>query len=337
MRSKRNFWILAGLCLIIVSAGCVKHTTSTTTIGNWVTTSEFDGTGRSEAVCAPASNGKVYLGLGFDGVTRLSDFWEYNPGTDFYLQKKSFPGIPRNSAVAFSANGKVYVGTGYDGINYLKDFWVYDPAADSWTQLADFPGSARWGAMAFSIQDKGYITGGYDGNYLKDFWQYDPATDQWIQKVSPGGSKRREGVVFVISDKAYLVTGDNNGQFINDMWMYDPATEKWEEKRKIANVDAGTFDDKYTTIARTNGVGFALNGKGYITTGLTTGYLNNTWEYTPETDTWIEKTPFEGNGREGAIAFTVNDSSYVGLGKSSTLRFDDMRTFHPAQAYNAND
>jgi N-acetylneuraminic acid mutarotase len=337
MRSTRNILILAGFCLI-VSSGCVKNSsTATTTIGNWVRTSDFEGAGRSEAVAAVASNGKVYLGLGFDGINRLADFWEYDPANDFYLQKKPFPGVARNSAVAFSANGKIYVGTGYDGVNYLKDFWQYDPATDEWLQVADFPGSARYGASAFAIADKGYITSGYDGNYLKDFWQYDPIANTWEQKISPAGFKRNEAVTFVIDNKAYLCTGVNNGQFVNDMWMYDPSTEKWTEKRKLTNVDDGTFDDKYTTIVRTNAVAFTLNGKAYITTGLTSGYLSNTWEYDPATDLWLEKTPFEGTGREGAVGFSVDTKAFVGLGKSSTLRFDDMRSFNATDTYNVND
>ena len=337
MRSNLNFLILAGLCLI-VSSGCVKKgTTSTTTVGNWIRTSDFEGVGRAEAVYAVSSNGKVYLGLGFDGVNRLNDFWEYDPTNDFYLQKKSFPGVARNSAVAFSANGKIYVGTGYDGTNYRNDFWVYDPSNDTWDSIAPFPGSARSGATSFAIQDKGYITSGYDGNYLKDFWQYDPSSNQWSQKVSPGGFKRNEAVAFVIADKAYLCTGVNNGQYVNDMWEYDPSAEKWTEKRKITNVDASTFDDKYTTIARTNAVAFVLDGKGYVTTGLTSNYLSNTWEYDPAQDQWTERTPFEGTGREGAVGFTVGEKAFVGLGKSSTLRFDDMRTFNPTETYDAND
>ena len=240
-------------------------------------------------------------------------------------------------AVAFAAAGKVYVGTGYDGVNYLKDFWEYNPATDTWKQLGDFPGSARYGATSFAIGDRGYITSGYDGNYLKDFWQYNPFDDSWVQKVSPGGFKRNEAVAFVIDDIAYLCTGTNNGSFVNDMWAYDPSADKWSEKRKLTNVDDASFDDKYTTITRDNAVAFTLNGKGYITTGIASGYLNNTWEYDPAADQWVERTAFEGAGREGAIGFTVNGKAFVGLGKSATLRFDDMRTFNAADTYNAND
>src|SRR4051812_16145196 len=68
MQVSRNISMVAGICLVILS-GCVKSTTSsTTTVGNWVRSSDFEGKARTEAIAATASNGKVYVGLGFDGT-----------------------------------------------------------------------------------------------------------------------------------------------------------------------------------------------------------------------------------------------------------------------------
>ena len=279
--------ILGCVMAAFILFGCSKTSTSTTKIGNWTKMGDFEGVARSEAVSAEL-NGKVYVGLGFDGTYRLSDFWVYNSTQDFWLRKADFPGVARNSAVSFSAGGKIYVGLGFDGINYLKDFWAYDTLANSWTQVADFGGSARYSACGFSINDKGYVVSGYDGNQLKDFWMYDPGTNTWVQKVSPGGSKRSGAAVFVINNKAYLATGMNNGININDFWMYDPTVDAWTEKRKISNVSTDGYDDLYTTIIRNSGVGFTVttNGitKGYIATGTNSSYVLNTWEYDPTTD-----------------------------------------------------
>ena len=316
--------------------GCSKDTdTSSDLVGNWVRRGDFEGVARGEAVSATL-NGKVYAGLGFDGTNRLTDFWEYNPDTDFWVRKADFPGTARNTAVSFAAAGKVYVGLGYDGVNKLNDFWEYNPTSNTWRQVANFGGSARYGAKAFSINDKGYVVSGYDGNQLKDFWMYDPALNTWTQKVSPGGSKRTDATVFVIDNKAYLATGINNGTNINDFWMYDPAADTWTEKRKISNVSDETYDDDYAII-RYNAVSFTLNGKGYITTGITSGYTATTWEYNPADDTWTQKTAYEGSVREGAIGFAVKDRAYVALGRSSSYRFDDVREFKPLDEANDDD
>ncbi|HQD09195.1 MAG TPA: hypothetical protein PLQ65_05995, partial [Flavihumibacter sp.] len=151
---KLSFFLL--MCSSLWMAGCTKSSSSDTLVGNWVRRSDFEGVGRSEAVAAQL-NGKAYVGLGYNGTDRLTDFWVYDNTSDFWQKKADFPGTARNSAVAFAANGKIYVGLGYDGVNYLKDFWAYDPGANTWTQVADFGGSARYDAVAFGIGDKGYV------------------------------------------------------------------------------------------------------------------------------------------------------------------------------------
>src|SRR5689334_10681887 len=101
---------------IFSMVSCAKSTSSTTTtVGNWVRSSDFEGVARSEAVASVTNDNKVYLGLGYDGTNRLSDFWKYDVDNDFYVKVASFPGKTRNSSISFSVGGKVYVGLGYDG------------------------------------------------------------------------------------------------------------------------------------------------------------------------------------------------------------------------------
>jgi N-acetylneuraminic acid mutarotase len=331
--------LLKGLiCAISFAAlqSCEKTTsTSTTDEGNWIRRGDFDGTARSEPT-ATTLNGRVYAGLGFDGTNRLNDFWQYEPSNDQWRRKKDFPGTPRNSAVSFAANNKVYVGLGYDGINKLKDFWEYDPDADTWKQIADFGGTARYGASGFTLKDKGYVVGGYDGNPSKELWQYDPLNNTWILKSGPG-SKRYDATTFVIGNHAYLVTGINNGSYINDFWMYDPDADTWSEKRKISNVNSDeSYDDDYN-IVRSSASSFVINGKAYVTIGINGGYTSSTWEYDPTDDTWTQKTNFQGTGREGAIGLTVGDRGFIALGRSSSLRFDDVREFLPFDDSDTND
>jgi len=155
--------------------------------------------------------------------------------------------------------------------------------------------------------------------------------------VSPGGSKRVDAVTFVIGQKAYLALGTNNGQNVSDFWAFDEATESWTQLRKTSNVSDDSFDDDYATILRYKAVAFTIAGKGYVTTGITSGYNSITWEYTPETDLWEQKTDFEGTARESAVAFSIGNRGFVGLGRSSSLRFDDVREFFPAAEEDSDD
>ncbi|MGN6354035.1 MAG: Kelch repeat-containing protein, partial [Parafilimonas sp.] len=212
-----------------------------------------------------------------------------------------------------------------------------DAANNVWTQKADFGGTARYDAIGFSLNNEGYIATGFDDNYLKDNWQYNPSADTWTQKASLGGYKRKGAVVFVIDDLAYVCTGINNGDNINDCWVYNGNADEWIEKRKISDANSDEdYDDDYN-IVRDNAVAFVMNGKGYVTCGQQSGIISTTWEYTPSTDLWVQRTSFEGTARIGAVAFTLNDVGYVATGNNSTYQFDDCWSFNPAKDQTDDD
>lgn len=326
------------LSLSVMIASCTKTESTEDIIGNWVRRSDFEGVTRSEGISSTI-NDKAFVGTGYDGTDRLKDLWQYDPVQNFWVQKADLPGVARNSAVGFSINDKGYVGTGYDGINRLQDFWEYNAVSNAWVQRENFAGSARYDAVGFSIQGKGYISTGYDGNYLKDLWEFDATGNSWTQRVSMGGTKRSGAVAFVYENKAYICSGANNGSSssINDLWVYDPsAATTWTEKRKISNVSDEDYDDDYTII-RSNAVSFVINDKAYISCGENGSSFSDTWEYNFETDTWTQKTSFEGVARTGAVSFSVNNRGFILTGRSSNTPFDDIREFFPTQEYEEND
>lgn len=63
---------------------------------------------------------------------------------------------------------------------------------------------------------------------------------------------------------------------------------------------------------------FVINNKAYVLFGRPELFeipaLSDCWEYTPETDSWVQKADFPAAGRVGAIAETVNGKAYVGFG-----------------------
>lgn len=331
-------------CLLLTVAigfvGCKNSDDDSTTLGNWIKRSDFDGYARSDAA-AFVINGKAYLGTGDDGqLNKLKDFWVYDPNLNAWQQKADFGGAARSGAVGFAAAGAGYITTGYDGLNYLKDTWKYDPQSNSWTKVADFGGTARVSAVAFGIGDKGYVTTGWDGRALKDFWEYDPTADQWISKISMGGSKRRNASAFVINGIAYLFGGIDNAQLVNDFWAYDPGTDKWTQKRNIANTNTDeTYDDSYTSIHREYGACFAIGDTAYVATGDTyPSLISNVWQYDPASDLWTERTSFQGSPRIGALGFSVGGRGFVVTGGTGgTTVFDDLWEFQPYTENNTND
>ena len=320
--------VIATAPLLIIPA-CSKSSSSTDDlVGNWKISDYFDGPARSEAVIFSV-NDTVFVGTGLNNTKRYDDFWKYSLTTKYWTQVASFGGGERSSAIAFSINGLGYVGTGADANTYYNDMWQYNPATNKWVKKNNFGGTDRIEAVSFVLNNKGYVATGYDDNFLKDLWQYDPAADSWTQKAGVGGSKRSQATAFVVNNQAYICSGNNNQAALNDLQVYDPGTDTWTAKNKLTNVSDDSFDDKYTSIIRFNAVTFIVGGKVYLATGENGSMNSHTWEYTPSTDLWVEKTAFSGTARTGALAFTLNDRGFVMAGRSGTAPFDNMYEFQP--------
>jgi N-acetylneuraminic acid mutarotase len=121
-------------------------------------------------------------------------------------------------------------------------------------------------------------------------------------------------VGFSINNKCYIGFG-YNGYYLKDFWEYDPATNVWSKKASIGGSK------------RTSAVGFVIQGKGYICTGMNNGaYEDDLWEYDPSVDVWTAKRSisnatdqtFDDNYTTltgvSKVGFSVNDKGYIATG-----------------------
>ncbi|MEZ4895992.1 MAG: hypothetical protein R2806_04100 [Saprospiraceae bacterium] len=245
--------------------------------------------------------------------------WVYDPqASKPWVQKSGYPGLAGYSLVAFAIGGKAYIGTGSGGVN---DFWEYDPDDASqgtdangnplgiWIRRADFSGHGRERSVGFAIADKGYIGLGTwfspqgEVNY-NDFFEYDPVTNEWQAIEKYPDLEKRDAMSFVIGSRAYVV----GGSVTNVVWVYDQMTGHWTRK------------NDFPTAAEL-GVGFAINGKGYVGTGIVYGISVSThfWEYDPAQDTWSRKAEFPGAPRRFSSGFTLQGKGYLGFGEFGPL------------------
>jgi N-acetylneuraminic acid mutarotase len=138
-----------------------------------------------------------------------------------------------------------------------------------------------------TIEDFGYLGTVSDGtNSLNDFYNYDPSTDAWTNIGFPG-KKRYASVAFVYRDQGYVVNGADNGILQMDFWVFNPASDsvKWIQLHPISNYSSESYDDGYTTIARSNASAFVIDDRAFISTGMKNDTLiPNTWEYYFEVD-----------------------------------------------------
>lgn len=318
--------------------------------GNWIKRSSYAGRVRSNAVCFVIGD-YAYVGTGYDGDDRLVDFRRYNAELDRWSDSNgedaipAFPGLARQSAVAFAAGGYGYVGTGFDGdVTRLSDFWKYDPVAKTWEQIADLPGGARQEAVAFGIGDFGYVGTGYgfldgdDKNELKDFWKLNSATGEWTS-IGYSGEKVRGASSFVINNDAYICLGRSNGSAVNDLWKFNKDNDTWTKQTDLDDDQI----DKDGNILRYNAVTFVIDGKAYVATGSNGFLKRDVWEFNPNARNgegdWKEKTELEKeiSAREYAVGFSLSNRGFIATGSSSGYRMDDVWEFNPTQKEDEDD
>ena len=309
-----------------------------------------------------AINGKAYVLA--EGSTT---FWEYDPLANAWATRAPYLGTPLVGRCAFAANGSGYVGCGTSGGTDYQTFFAYDPIADAWTPApAMWDASGRHSSLTFSIGSDGYLLGGrrgFSNTILADLWRLgattNPAPSSWTQRPFMPASGREHPIAFSIGSKGYIGGGKNGTINYTDFWEYDPATMTWTPKAAIpANTDVGFSlgNMGYVTTtsatqnffaydqvanawsaradlpggARSSAACFAIEGLGYVCTGLIGGIRqSDLWAYNPGTDTWTQRA--NSSAVHGAAGFAIGNKGYCVTGNefgSSTMS-DYMREYDP--------
>ncbi|MCW3101715.1 MAG: type sorting protein [Bacteroidetes bacterium] len=280
----------------------------------WVQKASVPASGRHRGVGLNIGS-RGYAGLGhINAITDIlfDDWWEYDPGTNSWTQKASFPPGPRMHACGFTIGNYGYVGTGRDnGGTEQNDLYRYDPSTNSWAMMTPMPGGGRRGAVAFAVNGKGYIG---TGSYGTSFYEYNPVTNAWAAKAPVPGPGRISAAAFAIGNKGYVGTGDTGGPNI-DFYEYNPATNTWTTK---AALNIGP--------ARMEAAGFELGGYGYIGTGADAQSGNNFddfYRYDPASNSWLQIVNFSGAARRYMSTFVIGARAYGVFGTSGT-NYNDL-------------
>ncbi|KGE14403.1 Kelch repeat-containing protein [Sphingobacterium deserti] len=245
----------------------------------WTDISDFPGQARQMAV-GFSINGKGYIGTGSTGTDDLADFYSYDPQTNTWTEIAPFPGRARYGAVAFTLGNYAYVGLGSTKTEAkFSDFYRYDPAANTWTEIPVPFRYKKAFAFSFVIGDKAYVGGGYANSPTlpEDFYSFDGTN--WAPLADLNRSddtytydvRKYNASAFVIGNAGYVVSGRGSGSGITStVWKYEPGSDSWTDKHQSLPADA-----------REKAVGFALDGKGYISTGINGAFnFDNTWQFT---------------------------------------------------------
>lgn len=175
-----------------------------------------------------AINNKGYYGVGNSGSALgpyLTAFFQYDPLTNQWTQKASFPGPARYGSYGIASNNFGYAGfgTNENTSTQFNDWWQYNPSTNHWQQKLNYPGVARTYPAGFYINGKIFLgTGQTFSSVVDDFNSYDEATNSWNGEPSytPGG--RWVTSSFAINNKGYFSCGAAFGgiQYYNDLWEF---------------------------------------------------------------------------------------------------------------------
>ncbi len=243
----------------------------------WTRKADFPGKARVKAV-AGVINGKAYVGLGARGAYESSnvfkDWWEYDPSTDQWTQKTSFPDSASNDLFATVINGRVYTTMGFDGLVFCNRTHCYDPSSDRWTPLASAPRSYS-GKAGFAINDCFYVGSGFRGYNVPQFFRYNTTNDTW-KRVSDLPKGRILSCGLTLDGKGYVMLGrywngeQNNGRLLSDVVEFNSVNDEWTPRGNFAGG------------ARQNAVTFVIDSVGYVLLGETdTERKQDVWRFKP--------------------------------------------------------
>lgn len=183
-------------------------------------------------------NDKLYLYGGYNGVSWLQDFHEFD------LIKKKWRTIENKGVIPGSRFGfvsildelrcELIVFAGYDGKAWLNDMYAYSFQTKEWyrkEQKGEIPSirsCPSWAKADHSV----YMFGGYDGiQRMNDFYEFDIRTNTWYvvkQRGSTPPPSPRYFHASVIVKNLFLVYGGFSGQDrLRDLYAFDLNTHRW--------------------------------------------------------------------------------------------------------------
>lgn len=180
---------------------------------------------------------------------------------------------------------------------------------DPWlkkAQLTSANGANNWNSpIAETLNGMAYIGlgGSIDNPTIqnKDFFKFDPQSGSLTRLKDFPGTASRAKASFVIGDKIYVGMGTEGGSGtdISDFYVYETSSDQWSAIAPYPGLRG-----------RMASVGFAIDGKGYVLTGLSGS--PNFYEYDPATNSWTSKAEWPAtNSGIPEVALVTQGKGYI--------------------------
>ena len=223
----------------------------------------------------------------------LNETWAYDYNTNTWTRLTDGPIKHLGARLAYDAESdRIILFGGFNplGIAY-DDTWVYDFNSDIWTEMepSTSPPGRNYQAMAYDDKaDRVLVwgSGDFDGPDLS-LWAYDFNTNTWQERLPsephPSGREYPVMVYDAESDRSIMFGGSPGG---SETWAYDYNTDTWTNMEpSIGPGDRSRHAMVYISAAdRVILFGGQVGSTEYI-------YINETWTYDLNTNTWTNMTP----------------------------------------------
>ena len=232
---------------------------------------------------------RIYVAGGSIGnESKTSSHHEYDPVSNTWRPRAPMP-FPRSLGVSAVVNGRLYAMGGSiseEELTNANEF--YDPVTNEWTPMEPMP-TRRYLMGAGLIAGKIYVAGGISATpqfARSDVVEvYDPELDSW-GPLSPMSQPRANFAAAPLDGKLYCIAGrvTNDGSppsRTDTVDIYDPVADSWDDTTL------------QFPLAVTNPSALAIFGRLFVCGGLmdNTVFSDKLFEYDPDLDEWIERTP----------------------------------------------
>lgn len=170
-----------------------------------------------------AFGNSFYVHGGFDGTSRVSDFWGFDFSSMTWREVVVLTGrppSPRHSHAAVTHRHSLYIFGGYDG-SYKSDLHEFDFTLSQWSAVpaAGRRPRSRYRATAVAYKNMMILYGGHDGTrHLSDTHIFDFDTRTWSALVTEGTAPiPRDSHISVIHSNSMYIFGGSSGSAMNDL------------------------------------------------------------------------------------------------------------------------
>jgi len=306
-----------------------------------------------------SAGGKGFVTTGFEtNNSTISDkIWEYNPTNNTWTQKLGIGSTnARYFGAAFAIGLKGYVGTGYT-TTFLNSFWEYEtPGTYTWSNgantqamtatvsgnysvlITNASGCTATAVQALSLSPNPTISvtgASLSCSGISNTITANGATS-YTWSSNAGGGNSNTVILSPTISTTYTLSGSTgscsvdfpivlnvNPTPISTIAVSGPTLG-------CGNVTLSTSGagDSWTqrvgmNAGRRRSFVFTIGDKAYVGTGSGTSfYMNDFWEYDPNTNAWTQKANFGGTARYGAVGLSIGNKGYAGLGYDGATRND---------------